>query len=131
MSEVPYGTVLMLNTEDKSVLQDMKVHPVTTKTKTNQEFLTESYAKKLGKKARIILTKSIHPRNLLLKDQLGAKMILKWINLEKKAQPIYAVCYNETDKAYYLTGTLDANGTAVFNDFIAREATNITIFVLE
>ena len=130
-SEVPYETVSILNSEDKSFLQDMKVYPVDTRTKSNQEFLAQYYAKKLGKKVRIFFTKSIYPRNPLAKDQLGKKMIFKWKNLEKKAQPIYAVCYNETDKTYYLSGTLDANGTAVFNDFIVRDATNITLFVLE
>ena len=130
-SELPYGYVLMLNLEDMKVLQDMKVHPVDSKTNTNQQFLTQMFANQMGKKARILLTKSIHPRNPLTKEQLGVKKYLKWFHLEKKAQPIYAVCYNETDKAYYMTGTLDENGTAILRDFIARDATNITLFVLE
>ena len=109
----------------------MKVHSVDARTKANQEFLAATYAKNQGKRARILTTTGIYPRNKLTVNDLGAKKILSFVNLEKKAQTVYAVCYNQTDKAYCLTGTINANGTAVFPDFIARDATNITIFVVE
>ena len=55
----------------------------------------------------------------------------KYTNADDVAQPVYAVCYNQTDKAYYISGILDSNGVANLNDFILRDATNVTIFVLE
>lgn len=130
-SEVKYGTVFIHNKDNVKNFIDMKVFTPDARTKQNQQLLAMMYAQNAGKKARILETKSIHPRNTLLSTEVGAKKFLTWVNLEKKAQTVYAVCYNNVNKAYYLTGTLNANGVAVFPDFIANEATNITIFTLE
>ena len=130
-SEVKYGTVFMHNKDDVKNFTDMKVFTPDARTKLNQQLLAMMYAQNAKKNARILDTKSIHPRNKLLATELGTKKFLTWVNLEKKAQPVYAVCYNNVNKAYYLTGTLNANGVAVFPDFIANDATNITIFTLE
>lgn len=130
-SEVKYGTVFIHNKDNVKSFIDMKVFTPDARTKQNQQLLAMMYAQNAGKKARILETKSIHPRNTLLSTEVGAKKFLTWGNLEKKAQTVYAVCYNDVNKAYYLTGTLNANGVAVFTDFIANDETNITIFVLE
>lgn len=130
-SEVKYGTVFIHNKDNVKSFIDMKVFTPDARTKQNQQLLAMMYAQNAGKKARILETKSIHPRNTLLSTEVVAKKFLTWGNLEKKAQTVYAVCYNDVNKAYYLTGTLNANGVAVFTDFIANDETNITIFVLE
>lgn len=130
-SEVKYGTVFMHDKDNVKNFIDMKVFTPDIRTKQNQQLLAMIYAQNIGKKARILDTKTIHPRNILFTTEVGAKKFLTWINLEKKAQTVYAVCYNNTNKAYYLEGTLNENGVAVFPDFIANEATNITLFVLE
>ena len=127
-SEEPYGTAGVTNTNSK--IGDLKVHKVNAITETNQKFLADAFAKQHGKKARILTTVSVHPRRALGVDN-GKKEALIYANLEKNPQTVYAVCYNQTDKAYYLSGTLDKDGVATFPDFILRDATNITIFVLE
>ena len=127
-SEEPYGTAGITNSNSK--VGDLKVHKVNSITETNQKFLADAFAKQHGKKARILTTVSLHPRRELGVDN-GKKESLIYSNLEKKPQTVYAVCYNQTDKAYYLTGTLDKDGVATFPDFILRDATNVTIFVLE
>lgn len=127
-SEAPYGTAGVTNTNSK--IGDLKVHKVNSITETNQKLLADAFAKQYGKKARILTTVSLHPRRELGVDN-GKKESLIYSNLEKKPQTVYAVCYNQTDKAYYLTGTLDKDGVATFPDFILRDATNVTIFVLE
>lgn len=125
-SEEPYGTVGVAN----SRIGDLKVHKVNAITKHNQKFLADTFANRYGKKARILTTVSVHPRRDLVNEN-GNMEELIYSNLENKTQTVYAVCYNQTDKAYYLMGTLDENGVARFPNFILRDATNITIFVLE
>lgn len=125
-SEEPYGTVGVAN----SRIGDLKVHKVNAITKHNQKFLADTFANGYGKKARILTTVSVHPRRDLVNEN-GNMEELIYSNLENKTQTVYAVCYNQTDKAYYLMGTLDENGVARFPNFILRDATNITIFVLE
>ena len=127
-SEAPYGTAGVTNTN--SLIGDLKVHKVNGTIENNQKLLADAFAKQSGKKARILTTVSLHPRRELGVDN-GKKEALIYSNLEKNAQPVYAVCYNETDKAYYLTGTLDKDGVATFPNFILRDATNVTIFVLK
>ena len=54
--------------------------------------------------------------------------VLIWNNLPgNQAGPVYAVVYNQTDGAYVLNGTLDAEGTAVFTGFKLRPASTVTI----
>ena len=127
-SEAPYGTAGITNSNSK--VGDLKVHKVNAITETNQKFLADAFSKQHGKRARILTTVSLHPRRELGVDN-GKKESLIYSNLEKNPQTVYAVCYNQTDKAYYLTGTLDKDGVATFPGFILRDATNITIFVLE
>ena len=127
-SEAPYGTVGVTNNNSK--IGDLKVHKVTAVTEANQTILANDFAKKAGKRARILTTVSVHPRRDLGADN-GKMEALIWNNLEKKVQPVYAVCYNQKDGAYFISGTLDANGTAKLNNFVLRDATNVTIFVLE
>ena len=127
-SEAPHNTAGVSNTNSK--IGDLKVHTVNATTEANQKLLVNSFAAQQGKRARILVNASVHPRRELGVDA-GKKEVLSWANLEKVAQPVYAVCYNETDKAYYISGVLDNNGVANLNDFILRDATNVTIFVLE
>lgn len=127
-SEAPSGTVGVTNSNSK--VGDLKVHKIDTKTEANQKLLADAFASQFGKRARILVSSSVYPRRELGVDD-GKKEAIMWANLEKNPQAVYAVCYNQTDKAYYLAGTLDKNSVATLPDFILRPATNITIFVLE
>lgn len=127
-SEVPHGTACVANANSK--VGDLKVHKIDTKTEVNQKALADAFAVQHGKKAKILVSTSVYPRRELGVDA-GKKEAIMWANLDKKVQPVYAVCYNQTDKAYYLAGTLDKNGVATLPNFVLRPATNITIFTLE
>lgn len=127
-SEVPHGTACVANANSK--VGDLKVHKIDAKTEVNQKALADAFAAQHGKKAKILVSTSVYPRRELGVDA-GKKEAIMWANLDKKVQPVYAVCYNQTDKAYYLAGTLDKNGAATLPNFVLRPATNITIFTLE
>ena len=128
-SSVPSKTVTLLNSDGKLDM-DMKVHPSSEKSIINQKFLATTFAKQLGKTPKIILTEDVFMRNDLLTSRYGQKDALAWNNLNYKVPgPIYAVVYNQTDGAYLISGTIDANGNAKLNDFIFRPASTITIFV--
>ncbi len=104
---------------------DLKVHKPDEKTIVNQEFLAKTF---VGPNVQILMTQNIYPRRDLSTTENGAFKKLTWNNLPKdQAAPVFAVMYNETDGAYVLNGTLDANGTAVFNGFKLRSASTITI----
>lgn len=45
--------------------------------------------------------------------------------------PIFAQCYSEEDGAYLISGIVDSNGYANFNDYILRKAANVTVFTLK
>lgn len=124
-SEMPSKTVIVSNTLGAKSLSDLKVHAADDKTKANQAFLVQNY---IGANAKILLTENIYPRRDLSTIENGSLQTLTWGNLPKN-QPgsVYAVVYNQTDKAYVISGTLDANGTATFTGFKLRPASTITI----
>ena len=126
-SILPQKSVIALN---GALYDDLKVFVANDTTKANQALLVNTFAQAAGKKARIFLTYSLYTSRMLGADN-GKVRTLKWVNLEKNPQIVYACCYNQTDKAYFTPGILDKDGTATFNDFILRDMTNITIFVLE
>ena len=131
-SELPSRSVLAINPDDTSKIIDMKVHALDKKIASNQELLANSFASQLGKKAKIVLSYGVYARSYVPMNEDGAKKTLVWNNLSLKTPgEIYAICYNQKDGAYYLAGTVDAKGTAVFNNFLYRDATNITLFTLE
>ena len=125
-SEAPAHTVIASETAtDAYGLFDLKVHKADAKSTANQEFLAKTL---VGPNVQILLTQNIYPRRDLAIAENGALKKLTWNNLPKnQAGPIFAVVYNETDGAYVINGTLDANGTAVFNGFKLRTASTITI----
>lgn len=127
MSILPTKTVTTLN---GGLVDDLKVLAASDTTKANQALLVNNFATTAGKKARILVSDSLYSNRMLGADN-GKTRTLKWANLEKTPQIVYALCYNQTDKAYFIQGILDKDGTSTFNDFILRDMTNITIFVLE
>jgi len=131
-SELPSHSVLAINKDDMTIFKDMKVHALDNATTTNQKKLAEYYAGQMGKRANIILTYGVYNRSDLPLNEIGSKKILTWNNLSYKTPgAIYAVCYNQKDGAYLISGSVNANGTAAFIDFIMNEATNVTIFTAE
>ena len=125
-SEAPAHTVIASETAtDAFGLFDLKVHKADEKSAANQEFLAKTL---VGPSAQILLTQNIYPRRDLATAENGALKKLTWNNLPKdQAGPAFAVVYNETDGAYVINGTLDANGTAAFQGFKLRPASTITI----
>ena len=124
-SEAPSKTVIASDTLGAKQFYDLKVHAADERTKANQELLAKYY---VGANAKVLLTENIYPNRDLSTTENGSLQILTWANLPKnQAGPVYAVVYNQTDKAYVINGTLDANGTAVFTGFKLRPASTITI----
>lgn len=127
-SSVPSKTVTALDATNKLDM-DLKVHPSSEKSITNQNFLANYFAGQLGVKAKIINTDDVFMRNDLLTARYGQKDKLCWNELNYKIPgAVYAVVYNQTDGAYLISGIIDANGNAVFEGFILRPASTITIF---
>ncbi len=127
-SSVPSKTVMAIDANGKMDM-DMKVHPSSQQSETNQKFLVNYNAGQFGKVPTIILTSDIFMRNDLLSARYCQKDKLVWNNLNYKIPGnVYAVVYNETDGAYLINGTIDANGNATFEGFILRPASTITIF---
>ncbi len=124
-SEEPAKTVIVADSVGAATFFDMKVHKADEKTTMNQKFLAQTL---VGPNTTVLLTKNIHPRRDLTIYEDGKTQTLIWNNLSKdQAGLIWAVVYNEKDKAYVLNGFLDANGTAVFNGFKLRDASSITL----
>lgn len=133
-SELPAHSVLSINKADSKDYQDMKVHKLDVATSSNQGLLVQMFASQLdpSKKAKIVAEYSVYPRSYLSINENGLSKYLTWSELGvDKNRLIYAVCYNETDKAYLMCGVVSENGIAVFDNFIMRDMTNMTIFVLE
>ena len=129
-SSVPSKTVMAIDANGKMDM-DMKVHPSSQQSETNQKFLVNYNAGQFGKVPTIILTSDIFMRNDLLSARYCQKDKLVWNNLNYKIPGnVYAVVYNETDGAYLINGTIDANGNATFEGFILRPASTITIFAV-
>ena len=124
-SEAPSKTVIASDTLGAKQFFDLKVHAADERTKANQELLAKYY---VGANAKVLLTENIYPNRDLSTTENGSLQTLTWNNLPKnQAGPVYAVVYNQTDKAYVINGTLDANGTAGFAGFKLRPASTITI----
>lgn len=125
-SEAPAETVMASESAtDAFGMFDLKVHKPDDKSITNQEFLARTL---VNSNVKILLTQNIFPRRDLSISENGALKKLTWNNLPKdQAGPVFAVVYNETDGAYVINGTLDANGRAAFEGFRLRPASTITI----
>ena len=124
-SEAPPKTVIATDNIDSQTFFDLKVHSAGDKTLTNQKLLVQYLVRQ---NANIILTQGIYPRRDLSAAENGSLKVLIWNNLPgNQAGPVYAVVYNQTDGAYVLNGTLDAEGTAVFKGFKLRPASTVTI----
>ena len=124
-SEAPPKTVIATDNIGSQTFFDLKVHSADDKTLTNQKLLVQYLVRQ---NANIILTQGIYPRRDLSAAENGSLKVLIWNNLPgNQAGPVYAVVYNQTDGAYVLNGTLDAEGTAVFTGFKLRPASTVTI----
>lgn len=124
-SEAPPKTVIATDNIGSQTFFDLKVHSADDKTLTNQKLLVQYLVRQ---NANIILTQGIYPGRDLSAAENGSLKVLMWNNLPgNQAGPVYAVVYNQTDGAYVLNGTLDAEGTAVFTGFKLRPASTVTI----
>ena len=124
-SEAPPKTVIATDNIGSQTFFDLKVHSADDKTLTNQKLLVQYLVRQ---NANIILTQGIYPGRDLSAAENGSLKVLIWNNLPgNQAGPVYAVVYNQTDGAYVLNGTLDAEGTAVFTGFKLRPASTVTI----
>lgn len=124
-SEAPSGTVIVSDTLGAKQFLDLKVHALDAQDDANQKLLVQYLA---GANSKVLVAGSIYPRRDLSTAENGSLKILTWNNLPKnRAGAVKAVVYNQTDKAYVINGTIDANGTAVFSGFKLRPASTITI----
>jgi len=131
-SELPPHSILVMDSVDAKTYKDMKAHSFDKTTAANQQLLASYYAKQIGKEANIVINYGVYIRSALSINENGAKKVLEWNNLSCKTPgPIFAVCYNEKDGAYLISGTVNEKGTAVFSDYILRDATNVTIFTVK
>lgn len=127
-SELPSKTITAAVAGDTSFM-DLKAHAPAETTVKNQKLLAAHYAKQLGFNANVVLSFDIYTRSDLTLTQNGQKRVLTWANTGVTTPGmIYAVIYNQIDGAYLVSGVVDANGTAVFNDYIVRPASSVTIF---
>lgn len=124
-SEAPAQTVMATDTTGADKFLDLKVHSADENTTANQKFLAQNL---VASNAQILLTENTYTRRDLSTSENGSLQTLTWNNLPKnQAGPVYAVVYNQIDGAYVVSGTLDANGTAIFAGFKLRPASTITI----
>ena len=127
-SEVLPGTVLTGIVGGAPI--EMKVFSLEGVTNANQYFLAQYYMKGIGKKAKILLSKNVCLGRELTAGENGILSTFTWKNLDvKQGQVVYAVCYNQKEHAYLISGIADSKGTVTFNNFVLRPATNITIFI--
>ena len=127
-SEVLPGTVLTGIIGGAPI--EMKVFSLDGVTNANQYFLAQYYMKGIGKKAKILLSKNVCLGRELTAGENGILSTFTWKNLDvKQGQVVYAVCYNQKEHAYLISGIADSKGTVTFNNFVLRPATNITIFI--
>lgn len=109
---------------------DVKALNLSPRDDVNQQFLANSTAASHGKRAKIIANCAIYPNRDLSITENGSMQILTWSNLSYKTPGnVYAVCYNQIDGVYVISGTIDRYGTAKLINYRLRPATNITIYV--
>lgn len=133
-SELPSHSVMMGSSVGASDCQDMKVHMLDAVTSVNQAFLVNDYASKIDacKTVKILANYGVYTRGSLPVTEAGKSKTLAVADLSvNPGEQIFAVCYNETDKAYLIQGIVNENKVIILNGFIARENTNVTIFALE
>lgn len=124
-SEAPSGTFIASDSLEAKQFFDLKVHSVDAGTETNQKLLVQHL---VGNNAKILTTDNIYPRRDLTTTENGLLKILTRNMLPRnRAGAVKAVVYNQIDGAYVISGSLDANGTAVFSGFKLRPASTITI----
>ncbi len=123
------GTAMYYNNLTSTIGTDMKVHETDEKNAANQVLLANAYMQSLGRNgAKIVSTYDIFSNRTLSSTENGSKQVLKWTNTKLPAGTVvYAICYNQTDGVYYLSGVVDKDGTVIFENFILREATTISI----
>lgn len=126
---LPSKTIIVGDASTPGSFFDMKAHEMSETTAANQDFLANLHPAAKGKKIKVISRFDIYPRRDLTTTEKGSVNTFTWNDL-KNTTPgtIYAVCYSQNGGAYYLTGTVDAKGTAAFPNFIVNEATSITVF---
>lgn len=130
-SDYPVGEVVCYDSPDMKKAIDFKVHAAEKRSVDNQQLLTNSYMSALGKAgAGIVLTKDIFPYRDLTLNEKGSKQILHWKNTGiTPGTNVYAVCYNQTDGAYLISGTVNKDKVAIFDQFSVREASTVSIVI--
>ena len=128
---LPAKSIMARSAANASHIDDLKVHELSASDAANQKFLADSFATK-GKNVKIIASFGVFPRRDLAIGENGSAQTLIWNNLSYKTpNTVHAVCYNTTDGAYVINGTIDDKGVAVLTGFKLRPATNVTLYVEE
>ena len=128
---LPAKSIMARSAANASHIDDLKVHELSASDAANQKFLADSFATK-GKNVKIIASFGVFPRRDLAIGENGSAQTLIWNNLSYKTpNTVHAVCYNTTDGAYVINGTIDDKGVAVLTGFKLRPVTNVTLYVEE
>lgn len=123
------GTIITKKNAAASKIDELKAHEMDEQTQVNQRKILNLYAEQNGFKPNIIVSYDIFPKRDLSLSENGGEQLLIWKNLPYKTPgTVYALCYNQIDGAYWIQGTIDSNGTAIFEGYKFRPATSITIF---
>ncbi|MCQ2749922.1 MAG: hypothetical protein MJ246_08330 [Clostridia bacterium] len=107
---------------------NVHVHDLNTNTASNQEMLARFYANDA-----VILSNNCYVFGDECSFLYGndAQLVISGIPRPSISSKVYAICYNQADKAYVIQGYYDYKGNVVFDDFILRSQTNVTIFISE
>ena len=129
-SSLPSKSLISNTVIDLKQTYELKAHEMSDRDTFNQSLLVFYNAALHGKKAKIIANYGIFPNRNLKVSENGLMQIITWSNLDYKIPGnVYAVCYNQTDGAYVISGTIDERGTAKLMNYKLRPATNITLYV--
>ena len=123
------GSILTKPSLSSGKVDELKAHEMSSKDLANQKLLLNAYATQNKIKTNVIASYDIFTKRDLTTSENGANQVLIWKNLTNtKTGNIYALCYNQTDGAYWISGVVDAFGTATFTGYKFRPASSITIF---
>ena len=132
-SELPVGTITCINTQKQDEIWDLKAFSPSETSTVNQSILANAYTQELhGKNAKIIMIKDIYPRQNLSAIESGNHCMMYWKNIGlPNSTCVYAVVYTEADGVYYLQSNVNEEGDIVFEDFILRDASTISLFTID
>ncbi len=131
-SELPTGTITCVNMQEQDDVWDLKAFSPNETSSVNQSILANAYIQELhGKNAEIIMMKDVYPRRNLSANESGNHCMMYWKNIGLPSKTcVYAVVYTEADGVYYLQSNVNDEGGLVFEDFILRDASTISLITI-